>query len=659
MKFVKIEIRNFGPYFGKHSLDFPTMQNRNVLLIFGDNMRGKTSLLNSLRWVLFGKALGRHLREMERISLINSDAADNGDWTSHIHLTFTDAGFEYDLRRSLEPREMVVRPKRNSDFKESVGLRKDGKVINADKVQHELNQIIPEQVSRFFLFDGELLQEYESLLESESSQGKQIKSAIEKVLGVPALIRGHSQLVDLKRKAEKAFIRDTAQVESLVSQSKQLDKIQNDIERTQRDIDNLEHQMQVTTEQADDLEAFLKEKTLAEEAQKELDKVNLHLNNISQQRTDLNEELGTLLKTAWCDLLQPRIRIELDFLNDKRKTYDLLIKQKGVLEHKIEELKASLENRTCESCGQSIKSANREKVASTLGRLEGELITLCEDSFAHIELSASISSLSQIRSENEGSRISTIEKSLKRNDIREVKLESEKLSLEEQIAGCDTALISRSREKLKVLIKNIGKIERDLEKLNSTLGGLTRKHDHLTALLSKDPKARYKKSAILVEKYTQLVAVFRNGIDALRDDLKSTVANKATTAFKALTTESSYKRLEINENYGLQIIDEKDRTVSVRSAGAEQIVAFSLIEGLKQTAGKSGVIVMDTPLGRLDPKHRRNVLEYLPQMGNQIILLVHEGEIQKDQIIDTLRARLGGSYTINRISSSRSEFIKE
>lgn len=38
----------------------------------------------------------------------------------------------------------------------------------------ELGRIMPETVSRFFLFDGELLQQYEELLRNESEMGRQI-----------------------------------------------------------------------------------------------------------------------------------------------------------------------------------------------------------------------------------------------------------------------------------------------------------------------------------------------------------------------------------------------------------------------------------------------------------------------------------------------------
>ena len=44
-----------------------------------------------------------------------------------------------------------------------------------------------------------------------------------------------------------------------------------------------------------------------------------------------------------------------------------------------------------------------------------------------------------------------------------------------------------------------------------------------------------------------------------------------------------------------------------RSAGAEQIVALSLIEALNFHGRRKGPMLMDTPAGRLDKSHREKM----------------------------------------------------
>jgi DNA sulfur modification protein DndD len=68
----------------------------------------------------------------------------------------------------------VATPSRPEDFLVTVHLSRNGVQMSGDQIESEIDQIAPEQISRFFLFDGELLGEYESLLIEGSEQGRQI-----------------------------------------------------------------------------------------------------------------------------------------------------------------------------------------------------------------------------------------------------------------------------------------------------------------------------------------------------------------------------------------------------------------------------------------------------------------------------------------------------
>src|SRR5208282_1447909 len=104
-------------------------------------------------------------------------------------------------------------------------------------------------------------------------------------------------------------------------------------------------------------------------------------------------------------------------------------------------------------------------------------------------------------------------------------------------------------------------------------------------------------SAQLIARKVRLLSslsdVFERSVEKLRHKLREVVQEAATETFKRLTTETQYSRLVVNDRYGLEIRDHLDRPVSVRSAGAEQIVALSLIDGLSHASGGSGVLVMD------------------------------------------------------------------
>ena len=92
------------------------------------------------------------------------------------------------------------------------------------------------------------------------------------------------------------------------------------------------------------------------------------------------------------------------------------------------------------------------------------------------------------------------------------------------------------------------------------------------------------------------------------------------------------------------IIDNKQ---VARSAGAEQIVALSLIEALNHLGRRKGPMLMDTPAGRLDLEHRKNVMNYLPQVVTQLALFAHSGELTEEDIYFD-RSKIGKKYKISR-----------
>jgi DNA sulfur modification protein DndD len=188
--------------------------------------------------------------------------------------------------------------------------------------------------------------------------------------------------------------------------------------------------------------------------------------------------------------------------------------------------------------------------------------------------------------------------------------------------------------------EDVKKIKEELAVNQKTIEGLS--------------QTRSQRSTIKALLCGQLEKTFNQSIERLRDRLRQTVEQRANEAFRQMITQASYRGLEINQNYGLSIIDDLNRRVTVRSAGAEQIVALSLIDGLNRTGRAAGPVVMDTPFGRLDPNHRDNILKYMPTVTSQFVLLVHRGEIRPETDLASIASKIGGVYQIREINSRHS-----
>jgi DNA sulfur modification protein DndD len=658
MKLQELTINNFMPYKGEQKIEFPQHETQNVMLLFGDNMRGKTSFLNSIRWGFYGLAVGRHLRQIPRINLVNSVAVSEGDWSMSIVLKFTHEQRQYELRRQIDKKSHVSIPKSDSDFEESIGLKIDNLVIAGDLIINEINQVTPEEISRFFLFDGELLQEYENLLVEQSEQGEKIKEHIEQALGVPALVNGRNEFTSLLKDARRMQTRDAKNSSDAKMYAEQ--QRVNEVKQTtlEKDLKDLEIQQREIQKKIDDIEDNLKNTEAVQKKKHTLDLLKRERETIETQLAYDADEQRSLFQNVWKDVLFKGVLPLVNTLKTKRDSLLDATRAKAVLDSKISDLHKSLDNPICPTCTQNIPQKEMDLIEKRIVELKAE----AELSHVNIDdvtaINSQIDKLSKITSSNEGHRVCELVAKQRKMQVGIIKIETELDDIEEEIRGFDTNQIMRLREKKDRLGNQLFKLESDIKEANTSLNKLGETQAHISTLISKSTGSKGQSSTVRVNLYQDLEALFKAGIDDLRDALRVQVADYAANAFNELTTEKTYTGLEINKNYGLSIVDHTGEILKERSAGAEQIVALSLIDGLNKTARKIGPIVMDTPLGRLDPKHRSNVLKYLPKMADQVVLLVHEGEIDPSRDLSNFAERIGARYQIERISATESKIVR-
>ena len=647
------------PFKGKQKIEFPQHETQNVMLLFGDNMRGKTSFLNAIRWGFYGVALGRHLREIPRSNLVNRDAADEGDWIMSVTLYFDHEGRNYQLDRRIEKLENVSRPKNNADFREVIGLRIDGTPIIGDAIYNEINQVMPREVSRFFLFDGELLQEYENLLIEKSEQGKKIKEHIESILGVPALVHARDELQVLLKDARAAQRKDAQKDEDLRKFAQDQQNHEIELEIIESDLQELNSQKVDYQEKIDVLDDFLNDTEVVQNKKIELARLDENQKSLEDEIIQANEDTQKLLKTVWMDVLANCVQSIVVNLKEERERSELIRNEGMRLQGEINELQKSLEdNRVCATCGQNLSDGIRLSLKKRLDELQVKQSGKSFDFDKLLELNKTIENLEGIRSEGEVNRIVDNQNKIIKKNVELVTIESKREEINEEIKDFDTNEIMRKREERQRWLKLFTKVESEIKDKEDKKEKNNQAQAKISQLIAKLGGLQSSVSNQRVDRMQQLQTIFAKGIDQLRLKLKDYVEAHASKAFKQITTEKTYSGLQINQNYGLSILDKEKRIINERSAGAEQVVALSLIDGLNKTSGTKAPIIMDTPLGRLDPKHRRNILYYLPNMSEQVVLLVHEGELHATRDTEVFASRIGARYEIERVSATQSRIVR-
>ena len=82
------------------------------------------------------------------------------------------------------------------------------------------------------------------------------------------------------------------------------------------------------------------------------------------------------------------------------------------------------------------------------------------------------------------------------------------------------------------------------------------------------------------------------------------------------------------------------------AAGERQLLVVSILWGFARASGRSLPVIIDTPVGRLDSSHRKNLVShYFPHASHQVILLSTDEEIV-GKTLSALEPSIGHSYRL-------------
>ena len=205
LRINKLIIDNFGPYQNNQILEFPA--GNGVTFVWGENGVGKTSLLNCIRFALWGIVYNRNYEECQLAKFVNIDAVEaQKDMSVKLFMTYNHE--EYELTRMLK-RRPDTDGKNDSDYEHKLYLKHSGSLMSQEDAEHFLNTVLPEKISRFYLFDGELLRQYENLLE-DSSSSDVIKTSIENILGLPILEGANKNLRSITTTYQQIYTKVSA-----------------------------------------------------------------------------------------------------------------------------------------------------------------------------------------------------------------------------------------------------------------------------------------------------------------------------------------------------------------------------------------------------------------------------------------------------------------
>ena len=661
----KIELTNFKSY--QHAeLEFPEpIDGKNIVIIGGLNGYGKTTMLEALYLCLYGKDALPHL---SRAGLKIED--------SRGYPTFLEKALNGEAKREqadvMTVRVVINRTKtigidilrrwffRSNgtwDAEETIVREVHRGISDAPKKDGERNfllteileqQYVPAHIAPFFFFDGEEVKKL-----ADQSRIEQVKQGLEGLLGVVLLRNLAKRMTDFENmKRSKLSNVDEENIEileqTLTNEENKLKSLLTNINENLSNLSNLKAERQSLMDRflasGGGSGAIATVKDLVEEKTQYKNELKEIKNNLSKILADklpfylmpasllkafklqINSEIALAKWQIECQAIQPkRDKFFNELLINEFPSFSppLNESQLKTLEVKVESAWTSLflpppPNCADENIHDYLHDELKQKAIKFLNTINIGKKEIHELTQNKNQIELRIDEISRRISRVEGiDRDGTVAQL--KNDLTD--LENKIGELENQ-----TGALERDRTSLEAVIHQVkARFENEKSRRDAT---------------SPDRK--------LIELSLRTRKVIDELIPALFPLKVKKLSLSMTKVYKQLAHKTQVSKIVIENDGTTNILSATNKPmVFDRSAGENQIFATALIAGLAEVSKIQAPLVVDTPLGRLDSKHRDNIFDFwTSDPERQVILLSQDEEITPERF-KKIKSNISKTYLLD------------
>jgi DNA sulfur modification protein DndD len=640
MLLEKLVLCDVGTFRGEQVFDLtPRRRERPVVLFGGLNGAGKTTLLTSVRHCLYGRqALDgavtqsqyqeflRGLIHNPAQQLVTPDRAH-----VQIHFVYSRLGkrTRYQVTRSWIDK--------GSSVEESLVVRQDDEttiLLQGEGAQAFLSQLIPAGVSQFFFFDGEKIAAL-----AKDDADTVLSDAIRKLLGLDTADRLRSDLAVFlrSRRLQSAAGRSRSE---LVEVTSQVQQIQAEITAQETELEGpIARNVLMAQEKVARTKAALSERGGAWSLDRKQLEAKLDASQEEQKQLEQNlrEELSGLSVFALAPVMCKALLREADKESTNHDQASAIsavsaktLQLKEMLSASLKDASLGAEAARCVDLWVSSLAKPASKVAPLHGFTTSDALRL-EDSLLGLV------PLAKERVKQLGRQLESL-----RDEITSIQDQLAHAPTEESLQESFEAYQAAARDLAEAQTQKRQKVEQLRAAVMDQIG-LLRKRRQLEEQLERgDGDFRAVENA---EQVQELIDAYK--VRAAQAKCK-TLERHFVNAFRRLARkEDIVDRAVIDPNsFAVTLIDRHGRETPKKrlSAGEKQIFAIAMLEALAKTSGRNLPIIIDTPLGRLDSKHRAKLVEsYFPVASHQVIVLSTDTEVDQP-FYDGMRPHISHAF---------------
>lgn len=653
MKIKSLTLHNFRQ-FKDLTLDFSTDNNKNVTVILAENSIGKTTLTQSIKWCLYGE----EETDLENKSnMLNQSVKDNSMKEKELYwveVNIVEENTVYNIRREKEvftrnnrsASEDKVTMEYQNNLGETIILNSLNSTENLKKINRMINKILTREMSQYFIFDGERIN---NLGSNNNKSKKDIQKAISAINGLPILENSIRSLQKVEKILRNEVIKSIND-KDLTSLDRKRNNLENECkdfsERINEITIEIERKEQRVNELDSELGQFDQIKSKIEERKKLEIKMKKSSNAIESKQKNVLNSMGNYLIKSMALLVQEKF---------KDLTFNEEYEAKSIPNMQADAIDKIIERGVC-ICGEKITESHLQHLLEQKNYQPPISNAVLIETFK-----------SETKSFISGMNENYIQIKLNTNQyyeyIEEVDDDISKMKeLDLAIGSSDSESIQQKNDERRNLKKEISESHKILGAYEQQL---------LTAEESlKDAKSLYDKlvkekaandyNSIKVELVEDSILFLEDKNKKERSERKQSIEKNANAHLSQIIYKN--KHIELNDNYEYSV-KEFNGVVASPSEGERVSISISLIlaiidahkekvnenrqknENLDLEYEKDFVIIMDAAFATLDNQFSERISNKLPHSVEQVVLFStkrqYEGAVQK-----SLEKYLGRMYEL-------------
>jgi DNA sulfur modification protein DndD len=652
MKLTSIRLCNFRQFYGETpEVRLATDRQHNTTIFHGNNGAGKTTLLNAFTWVLYEKFTAAFADSEQ---LVNKRAIAETEVGNAVD-TWVEIAWEHDGKRYRAKRMCRA-------YKQPTGVNiinnellylyigdADGKWLHPQQPPDEIiGRILPASLHRYFFFDGERIEQI-----VRQDKRLEIAEATKILLGVEVLNRSIKHLGEAKKtlELELAQIGDIETKDLLKSQQQSQQEIDRIHQREAEIVSEIANFKQLESE----IQQCLLELTAARATQvqrQELENIKAaHQKQLRQARTAIEQLISTQAHTVLLTDLTAKFKNIVSELRDRGEL------NQGISREFLSQL---LRHQNC-LCGTELQPdtpayiqvqtwlsrASIAVIEETTMRLISQvedLETKGEKFWQAIEFQQQIVTTARTEISQLEVKIDNLESQLRQNADLEV------ANLQKRLDEIDI--------KVRDLTLDRGQNRQQIVHLEGQVQALAKQITKQQANQDRQNLAQ-RRLQVTTSAISELMAMRDRQEEQFRLELEQRVRE----IFQTISVTPYLPK--ITEKYELLLVENTRgvETTVAASTGENQILSLSFIAGIIDrvrqwsdrdilTVPESNTfpIVMDSPFGSLDRISRCQIARILPQLANQLIVLVTKTQ-WRDEVETEMQPKIGKQYLLTYYTS--------